>query len=222
MNKRDNWMEDHFKVGDPPKILRPEPDEDRGLRFWFFLSLLIIIPIGTVATAWWLGYLDPMIREVVRVERVQAPPVERPAPAPTKPRPVTRTPAPEPEAAPRTITSARASELNRIIMSRNSGLDLMGRDRGKAVVALDQAQRNLEIARERLAVLDNMRISSTDTRGQYEWRIAHNDTVAAAKNASADVTRHTDVINSFDRRMLKATEERDAAVAELTGAEIVD
>lgn len=221
-----NWMDDHFKTGEPPKILKPEPDVDHGGRFWFFLFLLVITPIAAVGGAWWFGYLDPVIKEVVQVVHVS-----EPAPAPTaKPPNVNVTYAakireePEPTAAPAvpTITRARANELQRLITSRESGIDLLTRDRAKANAKLVQAQNNLAEAKARLAKLERVKIAPADSARQYEWRIAHDDAITAAKNATNEIARQGDIVESFDRRIAKATDERDAAKSELAGVTIVD
>ena len=136
MTKHDDWMNKHFSVTDPPKIIRPDPEEtDRGRRFWFFLSLLFIAPVTAVGIAWYLGYLDPVIREVFVDRKV----VEAPT-TPNQERPpnvnitYSAQRKQEPEADPvKSITRARANELQRLITSRESAIDLMIRDRSEAL-----------------------------------------------------------------------------------------
>ncbi len=156
-----NWMEKHFGgVADPPKKLRDEPPKDRGTRFWLFLLLLLITPIAFVGVAWWLGYLDPIVKEVVRIVQPAPHPTERPGPIPNPTMTYTAKQA-DPV---RSITQARANELRNLITSRKSGLDLMGRDRAKATNKYRDADAALSAAKSRLVYLERHRPSANDAR----------------------------------------------------------
>lgn len=213
-----DWMEKHFGVPDPPKRLREQHRDGKGLGFWFFLFLLIAAPIAFVAVGYWLGFLDP--KEKIVVERVIEPAAAAPAPKPApQPAKLPAEPAPEPER--KTVTQARANELNRLIASRDSGINLMTRDRAKEIAAKKNAELALMSARDRLFFLEKNRPSSNDTRATYEWNLSHDASVAAAKNATATITAKDKVIASFDNRIEKAEAERAAAKEELKDAEII-
>ncbi len=217
----DNWQEKHFGVPDGPKKIRPADEPERsGAGFWFFLFLLIATPIGAVAIAYHLGYIG-------------APPTIIETTAPRPPAPVVtqeRVPAvnvtytakiKEPEVAPRTITQARANELNRLITSRTSGIDLMTRDRSKAITKEQAGQSDLAAAKDRLLYLERNRPASSNTGAVYQWNLAHADAVAAGKNATTTIAAQQKVINSFNERIGKAKAEQDAAKDELDGATII-
>lgn len=229
MSKHQRWMDDHFQTKPGPKILRPdpEPETDRGRRFWFFLSLLLILPPAVVGTAWYLGYMDPVIREVVVERKPIAPPPE----APHKREPDVKLvysaqlqkDEPAAPAAPiKSITQARANELQRLMTSRVSGIDLMTRDRSKAIAKEQAAQSDITAAKDRLTYLERNRPASSNTGAVYQWNLAHADAVAAGKNATTTIAAQQKVINSFNERIAKAQAEHDAAKLELAGAVITD
>lgn len=233
MTKHDDWMSKHFAVTDPPKIIRPDPEEtDRGRRFWLFLSLLLILPPACVGVAYYLGYLDPIIREVF-VDRTV---VADPPPAPPnkkqpnvnityeakqrhEPEVIPEKPTPAPD---KTVTRARANELQRLITSRNSGIDLMVRDRAAAIDRQSRASADLATAKQRLIDLDKKRPSGNDSARIYQWNLARDDSIAAAKNATQIINAQQKTIDSFNGRIDKAELERDNAKAELHGAVIID
>lgn len=171
------------------------PPRRRGAGFRILIILLLVLPLAGAGTAWWLGYFDPVLQEVTR--RLQT------------------------DSGVRTITQARANELQRLIASREAGLDLMARDRAKVASKQVHADAALTAATARLSSLERSRPGAHDTRGVYEWNLAYNDALAAARNASTAVKTNRSLLNGFDGRIAKATDELADARAELDGATIV-
>jgi chromosome segregation ATPase len=208
-----DWREKHFGIPEGPKRLSDRGTPEPTARWpYLVLALLVISPIAAVGVAYYLGKFDPPPPQVVdrpvvvenRVveNRVVVRETEKPRPSTQQSIPTDRRP---------TITQARANELQRLIESRERGLDLLSRDHAKAKTQYLQAERSLAAARAQVASLENSRPSASNSSGAYQWSTAYNNATSALSTASAEYRRQKSQNDSFEARILKATKERDDA-----------
>lgn len=201
-----DWREKHFGVPEAPKRLSDRGTPEPTARWpYLVLALLIASPIAAVGIAYHLGKFDPpppqvVDRPVVVENRVV---VREPA---AKPKPVALVTESRP-----TITQARAMELQRLIESRNRGLDLLSRDHAKVKAAYIQAEQTLATARARVASLESSRPSAANSAGSYQWSTAYSDATSALSTATAEFKRQKSQNDSFTQRIAKATSEREEA-----------
>ncbi len=217
-----DWREKHFGIPEAPKKVRDYGSDTEPRPVWpvIVLVLLIVSPLTAVGIAYYMGKFDPPPPEVVdrRVVQRETIVVRQPAPAPAKPqRPQATASEPRP-----TITPARANELQRLIESRERGLDLLSRDGAKARAAFEQADRNLSAARSLVAEMERRRPAPTNSSGQYEWSRAYNNATSALSTATAEFKRYKSQNDSFEQRTSKATSERDEAKETLATHDVVD
>lgn len=220
----EDWREKHFNVPPETKKLRElsEPESSGG--FGWLLLLLVLLACG-VAVAFSLGAFEkgPPVRAVIVEERgPEAAPAKRPPNAN-----ITFSAKLHEDAPPslptkeKTITQARANELRRIITSRESGIDLMQRDRLVSMGKYNRAQSDLETSKLRLTDLERKPPPQNNSGAVYQWNIAHADAIAAAKNATNLMAGQQKVIEGFNGRIRKAENERDAAKEELSTSVII-
>jgi len=219
-----DWREKHFGIPEAPKKVRDYGPDIEHRSAWpaVVLVLLIISPITAVGIAYYLGTFDPPPPLVVDRPVIQRDTVIVRQPAQASP----RTPPQRPQAsaiAPRpTITQAKAKELQNLILARDRGLDLLSRDGAKAKAAFERADRILSAARARVVELERIRPGPTNSSGQYEWSRAYNNATSALSTATAEFKRYKSQSDSFEQRIAKAEEERDAAREMLRTHDIVE
>jgi hypothetical protein len=91
----------------------------------------------------------------------------------------------------------------------------MQRERDGVVSELATQQRILDDATARMRSLENTSTSGLSQAQIDNLRIAHNNAVAAAKNATTRIRQLNDRRESYNRRIATAEAERSAALVEL-------
>jgi len=215
-----DWRDQHFGG----QAATPQKAPPNNVRMTTAIAAMLILPSIGVGIAFTLGYFDPLLAKYFPPHHDQA------GQSLDRYRDSTRHDAADQSQpsdssaytpAPITITQARANELRRIIQSRESGIDLLSRDQAKAEEKRGAAAGSLNTAKERLFWLERNRPHTNDSGAIYRWNLAHDDAIAAAKNATNTLAAQGKVVASFDVRITKATTEKDAAKTELHGAVII-
>lgn len=181
-----DWRETHFGV--PSRTSKP-----KQRRWWLWLIALPALAFAGVLIADRCGWITmpSWWRSAAQDIPLVGPELVAPA-------------TPEGDA-------GRERQLRERIQSRERGIALMNRERVPVVNDLATQQRLLDEATARMRSLENTSTSGLSAAQIENLRVAHDNAVAAAKNASLRARQLSDRRDSLDRRIATAEAERHAA-----------